>query len=69
MRRDANVVRLGHIGDPSSFRNTTCVRNVGLDDVDAAGFKVWSNVLTGEKSFSELASEVSASLLWFQGSA
>lgn len=55
VRRHTDVVCLGHVGDPSSFRYATGMRDVRLDDVDATGLKVRSNVLPREQSFPKLA--------------
>lgn len=55
MRRHTDVVCLGHVGDSSSFRYATGMRDVRLNDIDATGLKVRSNVLPREQSFPKLA--------------
>jgi len=54
VRGHSDVISLGHVGDPPRLRDTTCVGDVGLDDIDATGLEVGSTVLSSEQSFSEL---------------
>jgi hypothetical protein len=56
VRGKTDVVCLGHVGNATSFRDTTSVGDVGLDDVDAASLKVWTNILAGEQALSKLLS-------------
>lgn len=51
---DPDIVRLRHIGDPPRLRDPPGVGDVGLDDIDTAGFEVRSAVLTGKQPFTEL---------------
>ena len=52
--RDANVVRLGHGRNLFRLRDAAGVRNVGLDDVDAAELKVRPDVFPREEALAEL---------------
>ena len=54
VRRDADIVCLGHGGNLFRLGNTAGVGNVGLDNVDAAEFKVWANVFARKEAFSKL---------------
>lgn len=54
VRCHSDVIRFGHVGDPSRLRDAARVRNVGLDDVDATGLKVGPYILPSKESLAEL---------------
>ena len=54
VRRDPDIVRFGHGGDLFGLGYTARVSNVGLDDVDAAEFKVRPDIFTGEQALAKL---------------
>jgi hypothetical protein len=46
---------LGHLGDPASLADSSSMRDIGLDDVNAACLKVRADILTSEEAFTELS--------------
>lgn len=53
VRGEGDIVRLSHVGNPLRLGNTTRVRNVGLDNVNAAGLEVRADILSGEETLSK----------------
>lgn len=54
MRSEANVVRLGHLSNLACFRDTSSMRDIRLNNVDAAGLQVWTDIVPSEESFPQL---------------
>lgn len=54
MGRNTDIVRFRHDGDFLCLADTSSMGNVGLDDVYAAQFEIWSDVFSGEETFAEL---------------
>jgi hypothetical protein len=53
VRRHSDIVRFGHDGDLAGLGDSSSVRNVGLDDVDATELKVGSAVFASKKTLAE----------------
>ena len=47
MRCKCDVIRFSHIGNAFRLANAATMRNIGLYDVDASGFEVWSHICSG----------------------